>query len=151
MVKKSPVRSRSRTIKETSPDYTAVVEKVKSTGAPLVLEQDGQPTAVVVPYAEYEQLVALREYERKKTWHNEQLVILYQEQAVYERMKPDLLRTHKNRFVAIHNGELVDSDANEELLLERVDSKFGDITILVTQVTETPRVYHVNSPELVRQ
>lgn len=139
------------TVKETKTQYAAAIKRVKSTRKPVVVEQNGKPFAVVIPYAEYQKLAELRESERKKTWHNEQLVILYQEQAVYERMKPDLLRTHKDRFVAIHHGELVDSDANEELLLERVDSKFGDITILVTQVSETPRVYHVNSPKLVRR
>jgi prevent-host-death family protein len=138
------------TLKEDPAAYAVAVEQVQTTGEPLVIEQDGKPIAVVLPYAEYEQLVALREAERKQAWQEEQQRILAQEQAAFERMKPELLKTHQGKFVAIHNGQLVDYDDNEAALAKRVYTKFGYRTILIAPVTETPRVYHINSPRLVR-
>lgn len=139
------------TLKEMKPRYTAAIKQVKSTGKSSVIEQDGKPFAVVIPYAEYQELAELRESQRKRTWHAEQLDILHQENAAYKRMKSDLLKTHKDKFVAIHNGAVVDSDTDEAHLSERIYSKFGERTILITQVTETPRVYHVNSTQLSRR
>lgn len=139
------------TAKEAQASYASVIEQVKVTGEPLIIEQDGKPFAVVMRYAEYQELATLRENEKKKSWLEEQHRILAQEQAAFERMKPELLKTHKGKFVAIHDGKLVDSDADEETLVERVYSKFGYHTILITEVTLTPRVYHINSPSLSPQ
>lgn len=139
------------TLKEAQASYATVIEQVKSTGEPLVVEQDGQPFAVVIPFAEYQQLVALRDAERDKAWMEEQHRILMREQVAFEQMKPELLKTHQGQYVAVHNGELVDSDNDEQILAKRVYGKFGYQTILMTKVTETPQVYHVNSPKLARE
>ena len=139
------------TLKELPAEYAAAIERMSEGGKPLVLEQDGKPALVVLPYAEYQALAALREDEQGKAWIQEQHEILMREQAAFERMKPELLETHKGKYVAVHNGELVDSDEDENALADRVYGKFGYRTILMTEVTEIPRVYHVNSPKLVRQ
>ena len=138
------------TLKESPAAYAAAIEELKSTGEPLIVEQDGKPFAVVMRYAEYQELAALRENERKKSWQAEQERIIMQEQAAFERMKPELLKTHKGKWVAIHNGELVDSDDDDKTLAKRVYGKFGYRTILMTQVTETPQVYTFDSPELAQ-
>lgn len=137
------------TVKETKTKYAAAIKRVKSTRKPLVVEQNGKPFAVVIPYAEYQKLAELRERARNEAWLARQHQIILREEAAFERMKPELLKTHKGKFVAIHDGKLIDFDADESTLAKRVYAKFGYRTILMTEVTETPRVYHVNSPRVV--
>ncbi|MBI5653342.1 MAG: type II toxin-antitoxin system Phd/YefM family antitoxin [Chloroflexi bacterium] len=138
-------------LKDAATAYVAAIEQVKASGEAVIVEQGGKPSVVVISYNDYAELAALRQTERDKKWMEEQHQILMREYDAFERLKPELLKTYKDKFVAIHNGELVDSDDDDKLLLERVDAKFGDITMLVTQVTEIERVYHVNSPKVVRQ
>ncbi len=59
------------TIKETKTNYAAAIKRVKSTRKPLVVEQNGKPFAVVIPYAEYQKLAELREHAKMKSgWRN---------------------------------------------------------------------------------
>ncbi len=137
-------------LKDAPAEYVTAFEQVQVTGQPQIIERDGKPFVVVIPYDEYEEFASFRQAERDKTWMEEQHQILMREYAAFEQMKPELLKTRKGKFVAIHNGELVDFDDDENTLTERVYGKFGYQTILMTEVTETERVYHVNSPKLVR-
>ena len=148
----------AKILKESRAVYSVSLDKAEALTKPVVLKRAGRQVAALVPIAEYAQFVSWRKQHRpsrkratKETWLAKQERIMNREFAAFEQMKPALLQSHKDKWVAIHNGELVDSDADDKLLLERVDSKFGDITMLVTRVTETERVYHVNSPKLVRQ
>lgn len=138
------------TLKEAQASYATVIEQVKTAGEPLVIEQDGRPFAVVIPFAEYQQLVALRESERKAGWQEEQHHLLMQEQAAFERMKSKLLQTHKDKWVAILDGQLVDSDEDDGILAKRVYAKYGYRTMLITEVRDEPRVWEFSSPETVR-
>jgi len=82
------------------------------------------------------------------TWQEEQERLLQKEIAAFERMKPELLNTHKGKHVAILNGQLVDSDDDKRVLAKRVYAKYGNRTILMTEVREQPRVYRIDSPEV---
>jgi hypothetical protein len=60
------------------------------------------------------------------------------EVAAYDALWPELLKTHKGKWVAIHQGQLVDDDDDERALHERVRAKYGyGEPVLVTQVLET--------------
>ena len=61
--------AKSKRVAETSADYRTVVADLQQ---PLVLEQDGQPIAVLIPYKEYHrlQVLASDEAQRQRTaWH----------------------------------------------------------------------------------
>ena len=60
------------------------------------------------------------------------------EQAAYERMHPELKRTHFGQWVAVHEGALVDADEDDVALHRRVVDCFGDTTVLITQVEDKP-------------
>ncbi|MBI4788777.1 MAG: type II toxin-antitoxin system Phd/YefM family antitoxin [Chloroflexi bacterium] len=139
------------TLKEAQATYGTVLEQVKSTGEPLIIEQDGKPFAVVMRYSEYQELAALRESEKKKAWQAEQERLLRKEITAFEKMKPDLLRTHKGKWVAILDGKLVDYGDDRRSLSKRVRETFCDRTMLIEQVRDLPRVYTVDSPERVRK
>ncbi|MFH1920773.1 MAG: hypothetical protein ABIP48_12895 [Planctomycetota bacterium] len=48
---------------------------------------------------------------------------LRQELQAFQALKPDLLRTHSARFVAIHHGEVIDSDVDDFRLAVRVENR----------------------------
>ncbi|OAI38815.1 hypothetical protein AYO40_06360, partial [Planctomycetaceae bacterium SCGC AG-212-D15] len=60
------------------------------------------------------------------------------ERLAFFRMKPQLLATHKGKYVAIHEGQLVDSGDDKIAVAMRVYQKFGYLPILVTLVTDEP-------------
>jgi len=71
----------------------------------------------------------------------------------YERMHTQLCRSHFGQYVAVHNGQLIDSDFDFEPLFLRVQAKLGDGPFLVRRVTSTvtpeiraPRSYAWPSP-----
>lgn len=70
-----------------------------------------------------------------------------QEYHAFLRLCPSLLRTHPNKFVAIHEGKLVDSGEDKVALGLRVYSKFGYVPIYVGRVTaESPPPVRMPSP-----
>jgi Family of unknown function (DUF5678) len=73
------------------------------------------------------------------------------EQEAFYRLLPELLRTQAGQFVAIHEGEVVQSGDDQIEVVERAYARFGYIPILVTLVTDRPRpVIEVCSPRLLR-
>ena len=61
------------------------------------------------------------------------------EQQAFRRLLPELLSTHRDRYVAIHEGQVVESGAGPDRGWERAYAQFGYIPILVTLVTDEPR------------
>ncbi len=53
------------------------------------------------------------------------------EYQAFLRMLPELLQTHHGQYVAIHDGRVVDSDANDITLIQRVHAKIGYVPIYV--------------------
>jgi hypothetical protein len=58
------------------------------------------------------------------------------EYQAFLRMLPDLVNAHKGRFVAIHEGQVVDTDDNDIILIQRVHSRIGYVPIYVGFVEE---------------
>jgi hypothetical protein len=60
------------------------------------------------------------------------------EYAAFQRLLPQLRRTHLGQYVAIHDEQVVDSDANDIALILRVHACHGYVPIHVERVTESP-------------
>lgn len=58
--------------------------------------------------------------------------------AAFERLLPGLLRTHRGRFVAIHDGDVVDSGGDKLILAMNVLKRLGNVAIHVGLVTDEP-------------
>lgn len=60
------------------------------------------------------------------------------EYQAFRRLLPQLLSTHRGRYVAIHEGQVVDSGDDKLALALRVLGKTGNVAIHVGLVTEVP-------------
>ena len=141
----------AKKLAESRATYSVSIDPTKSIKKPIVLKRAGQRIAALVPITEYDQFLSWRKQQRSQrkrepqdTWFAKQEKIIRRELVVFERMKPELLKTHKDKWVAIHKGELVDFDDDESTLAKRVYGKFGYRTILMKQVTKVEEVYQVN-------
>ncbi len=63
---------------------------------------------------------------------------LAQEAQAYARLHPELVKHFFNQFVAIHKGQLLDNDEDFETLFLRVQSRLGDLPVLIQQVLDSP-------------
>lgn len=55
----------------------------------------------------------------------------------YRQKHAQIRETFLGQFVAIHEGEVVDHDAEFNLLYQRVREKFAPLPVMITQVQET--------------
>ena len=84
----------------------------------------------------------------KPIWYFEEEILssFYKEKQAFLRIKKSLLEKYKNKYVAIHNGEVVDSDVSESKLIEKFYKKYGDVSVYIDQVAEEKRVITIATP-----
>ena len=130
-------------LKEAQATYSLSLDKVDLTQGHVILEHEGEPVAAVVPIAEY------REFE---TWRQRHISPPLspdneweQARQAFERMRSELLKTHRGQFVAILHNQVVDADAEIGTLARRVYARFGYRPIYMQKVTEQPRVARIFS------
>lgn len=59
------------------------------------------------------------------------------EYRAFLRLLPELLATHRSKYVAVHNGQVVDCDTDDVALILRVQAKVGYVPIHVGLVTDS--------------
>lgn len=73
------------------------------------------------------------------------------ERTAFWRSLPSLLSRYRGRYVAIHDGEVVDDDAQEIELALRVYKRFKYVPIYVGRVSDEPsHPLRVPSPRLLQ-
>lgn len=60
------------------------------------------------------------------------------ELEAYEAMHPELRQKYFDRWVAIHDGQLVDHDDDGALLHRRILAQYGRTPVLIQRVTQSP-------------
>lgn len=60
------------------------------------------------------------------------------EQRAFHRPLPDLLRSHRDQFAAIHEGRVVEIGADKLDVARRAYARFGYVPIFVGRVAEAP-------------
>ena len=74
------------------------------------------------------------------------------ERQAFWAMHSQLLPRYEGKYVAVLNGQVVDSDTDERALVQRVYQKFGYQPMYVQLVTlGSLPVYRLMSPQVVRQ
>ena len=73
-----------------------------------------------------------------------------EEHQAFHRLLPELLPTHRDLYVAIHGGQVVETGADQIEVAERAYARFGYVPILVTLVTDQPQEpIRIPSPRLL--
>jgi hypothetical protein len=65
------------------------------------------------------------------------------EYRAFRRLLPDLLKSHRGRYVAIHEERVVDMDDNDIALIQRVHARVGYVPIYVGLVEDPLPIFHV--------
>lgn len=97
--------------------------------------------AAEIDHRTAEDLLDLAVTEFLEKWATQKIA---DEDAVFVRQHPQFVANYLGETVAIHNGEVVDHDIDLHALHLRIRQRFGQMPILLRQVTENP-----NLPDLV--
>jgi len=60
------------------------------------------------------------------------------EMAAFQSQLPELLASYGDQYVAIHDGQVIDHDADLQALHSRVYARMGSVPILLQKVTAMP-------------
>jgi hypothetical protein len=72
------------------------------------------------------------------------------EQQAFRRLLPELLKTHLGQYVAVHEGQVVDSGDDQLAVAGRAYAQFGYVPIYVGLVTDQPiPVSRIPSPRVL--
>jgi hypothetical protein len=61
----------------------------------------------------------------------------------FRRLLPGLLATHRGQYVAVHEGQVIDGDADDVALIQRVHARIGYVPIYVGLVSEERQIARV--------
>lgn len=76
---------------------------------------------------------------------------MLRETAAFEAQLPQLRFKYQREYVAMHQGQVVDHDADQMTLVKRIDNIYGTAVVLIKQVTNQPkRVLRARSPRFTR-
>jgi len=91
-------------VREPQALYAVLQDKDALKHGPIFIEQDGEAAAVVLSIERYRELIGAAQPER---WIEQQLVRLQPEMDAYQQMLPELIKTHRGEWVAVHHGQIV--------------------------------------------
>ena len=129
-------------LKEFHETYSAEIDPAQIARDPIILRRNGEPVGAVISIEEYQSYLA---WKKQVAIEDDFPPEWFEEKAAFQRMLPELLKTHNGKWVAIYHSEVVDSDDKEGELIWRVEQKLGEEPFFVDQVLETPRVYRIPS------
>jgi len=143
-----------QTLREVNAPYTINPDDEALGRETIIIRRNGEPVAAVVPYAEYQQLLALKpkpapeppvyallpvDSEFEKQW------------AAFQRLQPELLQKHPGQWVAVVNEQVGAVGPNFSAVAEAVHAKYGNVPRCIGQVREKPRVYHFPHRKVIRR
>ncbi|MCL4500021.1 MAG: hypothetical protein M1335_07270 [Chloroflexi bacterium] len=140
MAKKTKKASSKYTIKR---ERVAVkIDPAQLAREAIILERNGEPFGAVVSIEDYR---AYDEWKKQQVTEDDFPPEWHEGKDAFQRLLPELLKTYREKFVAIYKGRVVDSDGEEGELMYRVALKYGDTPVYIDEVLEKPRVYSVPS------
>lgn len=75
-----------------------------------------------------------------------------QEEEYFQGQHTQLLQSYQGQYIAMHDGQVIDSDVDELVLYMRIRQQYPLIGILIKEVTATPEdIWIIRSPRLEYQ
>jgi hypothetical protein len=131
----------THTLKEVSTPYTVSAEDEAVGRDTIVIRRNGEPVAVVIPFADYQALVAQPSSD----------LGFEQERAAFQRWLPELLKTHRGEWVAIVDGQPVEFGPDFSSVIVPVRQRFGQRPVYIREISEQARIYKISSPRFTRR
>ncbi len=110
----------------------------------IVIQHQGEPVAVIVPYAEY------------KSWRTEEKPLVWEmdpefrkQWQAFQRLKPELLKKQKGQWVAIVGEQVVAVGPTSQAVLTDALERYGDVPMCIQEVLEQPRTYRISGPRVI--
>ena len=127
-------------LRESQAPYTVTVDEQTLHSEVTVLEQNGQPVAILLPVGEYEAFRAWQQ--RKQPLHRQAPSATFaQERAAFEKMLPNLYQDYPDKVVAIYQGKVVEIGDEVGETLEKVYNRYGYVACYAGRVELPVRVY----------
>jgi hypothetical protein len=82
--------------------------------------------------------------------HDVETEVFQREREAFNRIKHELLKTHKGEYVVIHEGKPVLFGRNKTELAKEAYKKFGYVPLYIGLVREEPEVIHLSTPRILR-
>ena len=137
-----------QTLKEVSVPYTVNPEDEAIGRDTIIIRRNGEPVAVVVPYAEYTELLARPSPQSSEPVSDNP--DFARERAAFRRLLPELLKAHRGEWVAIVDEQAVEFGPDFGSVILRVRERFGQRPVYVQEILEKPRVYKIGPPHIIR-
>ena len=139
----------SRIVKEANAPYIVNPDDEAIGRDTIVIRRNGEPVAVVLPYADYAKLV---EHEHEQSVAPAAPSTAFErERAAFHRILPELLNSHRGEWVAIVEEQAVEFGPDFSSVIRRVRERFGQRPVYVQEILEKPRVYKIESPLVIRR
>ena len=135
---------KTMTLREAQTAYSLAIETSQVNQGPIFVEHEGRLVAVIMSIEDYRQRFPLEH----DAWRQEQLQRLEPNRTAFQRLLPELLKTHENQFVAICQGRLVDADPDRVALVQRTRAQ-GYRPVTIQKVTQELRIAELPCPEEV--
>ena len=134
-----------RTLKEVSAPYTVSAEDESIGRETVIVHRDGKPVAVVLPFEEYEELLA-----RQPAASPVVEPLFERERSAFQRLLLELLTTHRGEWVAIVDGQQVEFGPDFSSVIVPVRQRFGQRPVYIHEISEQAHTYRISSPRLIR-
>jgi hypothetical protein len=131
---------KTMTLKEARTAYSLALEASQLSQGPIFVEHRGRLVAVIMSIEDYQQ----RFPDEYDAWRQEKLQRLEPNRTAFQQLLPELLKTHRNQFVAIYQEGLVDADPDRIVLVQRTRAQ-GYRPVYIQKVTKEPRVVELPS------
>lgn len=77
--------------------------------------------------------------------------LMQQQVVAFNAMRETLLAQFAGEFVALKEGQVIDHDADQWALAERVEKQYATEVVLIKQVLpDSPSVLHFRSPRMIQ-
>lgn len=74
---------------------------------------------------------------------------LQAETVAFEQLHPQLRTNYLGQFVAVYQGQVVETAEDFESLFLRIQRQYGELPVLIRQVSDSPHeTWHFRSPRL---
>jgi len=161
-------------LREVTTPYTVNPDDEAIGRETIIIRRDGEPVAAIVPLVASGQLaetvvaeangnllgaiVPPAEYAAYRAWKEQNAPkpvvggsLFERERAVFQKLLPDLLKTHSGQWVAIVDEQPVQFGPDFKSVILPVRQKYGKRPVYVREILEKRRVYKMLSPRVVRR